>query len=91
MIVQIIKFLTFVQKWFMVWGMKQDAMQRFVIVRHSSGAGYVVRTGYVNAEGTEVWVPNPYSGAYQIKVYKSRSAAEKFCEGMNSLNSERTR
>jgi hypothetical protein len=63
----------------------KDAMERFIIVRHSSGEGYVVRTGYIHSDGT-IWIPQPYVAATQIKVFKQQKAADKFAEKMNQLS-----
>lgn len=66
---------------------QDDAMERFVVVKHSSGDGYVVRTGYIRSDDT-IWIPEPYARAQQLKIFKQRNAAEKFADKMNGLNTQ---
>jgi hypothetical protein len=61
-----------------------NGSERHCVVMHSSGpeAGYCVRTGYVQADGT-VWIPRPYTDVTPVKVYKREGPAQLLADKLN--------
>lgn len=56
---------------------------RHAVVMHSGGSGYVVRTAYLQTDGSW-WIPNPYSQATPVKLYKRECDAEKLADKLNA-------
>jgi hypothetical protein len=64
----------------------EKARQRYGVFVHSSGAagGYVVRTGYLQPDGSVCW-PSPYKGRQPVngKVYRRERAAQQAADKLN--------
>jgi len=64
------------------WARKRKEVTRHVVVLHSEGSGFVVRTGQVQADG-RVALPYPYGDAEQLFVSKSEKIAQNKADRMN--------
>jgi hypothetical protein len=66
------------------------AKRRWVVVRHSSGEGYVACEGYVRSDGSVV-LPEPDTQLVQVKVFKQHRAAERYAYRMTTPTEEMRR
>ena len=56
---------------------KAKAENDYVVVMHSNGSGYVVRTRYAG------YIPAPYQSAKVEKAFKSEAMAQKYADKLN--------
>lgn len=54
----------------------------YVVVMHSEGSGYVVRTAY------DGWLPKPYTDALRLKEYTTERYAQKCADRFNAEEHE---